>query len=375
MGKVLFVATVVKTHITEFHIPYLRLFKEMGWETAVAARNDYEDPADCVIPFCDVFYNIPFERNPFKSGNLKAYRELKRLINDGQFDIIHCHTPVGAALTRIAAGKSRRKGTKVFYTAHGFHFCKGAPLKNWLLFYPVERLLAHRTDVLLTINKEDYSRARKFKAGKIAYVPGVGLDVDKFANLTIDRSAKRKELGLSDDDYIILSVGELTRNKNHEVVIKALAELKNGGNLDNIHYVVCGSGGLAGELKQLVNELGLSGNVHFLGYRQDVDEIYAVADLFVFMSYREGLPVALMEAMASALPVICSGIRGNIDLIKSGFNGEIVDNNPVAVSNAVLMLKRDEVKCDEYAKNAQETVRSFDVSKTVAVLKDLYFNS
>ena len=375
MGKVLFVATVVKTHITEFHIPYLRLFKEMGWETAVAARNDYENPADCVIPFCDVFYNIPFERNPFKSGNLKAYRELKRLINDGQFDIIHCHTPVGAALTRIAAGKSRRNGTRVFYTAHGFHFCKGAPLKNWLLFYPVERLLAHRTDVLLTINKEDYCRALKFKAGKIAYVPGVGLDVDKFANLIIDKSAKRKELGLSDDEYIILSVGELTRNKNHEVVIKALAELKNGGSLDNIHYVVCGSGGLAGELKQMVNELGLSGNVHFLGYRQDVDEIYAVADLFVFMSYREGLPVALMEAMASALPVICSGIRGNSDLIKSGFNGEIVDNNPVAVSNAILMLKRNEVKCDEYAKNAQETVRSYDVSKTVAILKDLYFNS
>ena len=155
MKKVLYVATVVKNHIMEFHIPYLKMLKEMGWETAVAARNDYENPSECVIPFCDIYYDIPFERNPFRLGNIKAYKELKMVIDEGNYDIIHCHTPVGALLTRLAAENARKRGTKVFYTAHGFHFYKGAPLINWLLFYPAERLLAHMTDVLITINKED----------------------------------------------------------------------------------------------------------------------------------------------------------------------------------------------------------------------------
>ena len=180
MKKVLFVATVVKTHIMEFHIPYLKMFKEMGWETAVAARNDYENPADCVIPYCDTYYNVPFERNPLKPGNLKAYKELKHIIDEGEYDIIHCHTPVGAMLTRLAAKQARKQGTKVFYTAHGFHFYKGAPVINWILYYPVEKWLSRYTDVLITINKEDYERAKTFKAGKVCYVPGVGIDLKKF---------------------------------------------------------------------------------------------------------------------------------------------------------------------------------------------------
>ena len=161
MKKVLFVATVVKTHIMEFHIPYLKMFQDMGWETAVAARNDYEDPADCKIPFCDTYYDIPFERLPWKAANIKAYRELKAIIDREHFDIIHCHTPVGAMIARLAARDARKRGTKVIYTAHGFHFFKGAPVKNWLMFYPAEWLLAPLTDVLVTINNEDYAVAKR----------------------------------------------------------------------------------------------------------------------------------------------------------------------------------------------------------------------
>lgn len=175
MKKVLFVATVVKTHIMEFHIPYLKMFKEMGWETAVAAKNDYEVPEDCVIPYCDTYYNIQFERNPMALGNIKAYKCLKKVIDEGEYDIIHCHTPVGAMMTRLAAKQARKKGTKVLYTAHGFHFFKGASAVNWLVYYPVEKWLSRYTDVLITINKEDYARAQTFKAGKVCYVPGVGI--------------------------------------------------------------------------------------------------------------------------------------------------------------------------------------------------------
>ena len=132
--KVLFVATVVKTHIMQFHIPYLKLFQEAGWETAVASRNDYENPSDCVIPYCDTYYDIPFERMPWKLKNLKAYRMLKEIIDREHYDIIHCHTPVGALIARLAALDARKQGTRVIYTAHGFHFFTGAPLQYWLLF-------------------------------------------------------------------------------------------------------------------------------------------------------------------------------------------------------------------------------------------------
>ena len=372
MKKVLYVATVVKTHIMEFHIPYLKMLKEKGWKTAVAARNDYENPSDCVIPFCDTYYDIPFERNPFKLGNIKAYKKLKKVINEGNYDIIHCHTPVGAFLTRLAAVDARKKGTKVFYTAHGFHFYKGAPLINWLLFYPAERLLSHMTDVLITINKEDYDRAKSFKANKVVYVPGVGIDINKFGTSLIERNKKRAEIGLNHDVFIILSVGELSVRKNHTVVLDALGELKKRGKLGDIQYVICGYGDLYAELKRKVSLLDLEDHVHFLGYRSDVSEICNAADLFVFMSLQESLPVALMEAMACGLPTICSDIRGNTDLIKSDINGKIVENTASAVADAIIRLKEDELLRLRYAQKARSTIKHFDLISVEAIMRDIY---
>ncbi len=370
--KVLYVATVVKTHIMEFHIPYLRMLKEMGWETAVAAKNDYENPADCVIPYCDTYYDIPFERNPFKPGNLKAFRELKRVFDEGNYDIIHCHTPVGAMLTRMAAGDARRKGSKVFYTAHGFHFYKGAPLINWLLYYPTEKFLARKTDVLITINKEDYKRARKFRAGRVVYVPGVGIDINKFSKRIDNRDEKRSELGFKPADFVLLSVGELIARKNHAVVLEGLAELKKAGKLDNIQYVICGRGVLDTKLKEKAVILGILDHVHFLGYRNDVNEICNAADLFVFMSLQEGLPVALMEAMACGLPAICSDIRGNTDLIESGKNGEIVENTAVVVAGAIERLKNDGALRNQYAIEAAITIKHFDLSSVETYVRGIY---
>ena len=372
MKKVIFVATVVKTHIMEFHIPYLKMFKEMGWETAVAARNDYENPADCVIPYCDTYYNIPFERNPLKPGNLKAYKELKKVIDNGGYDIIHCHTPVGAMLTRLAAKQSRKSGTKVFYTAHGFHFYKGAPAINWLLYYPVEKWLSRYTDVLITINKEDYERAKTFKAGKVCYVPGVGVDLKKFNVGYVDKEQKRKEIGVTADDFVLLSVGELIPRKNHEVVIRAMNVLKQKGNLDHIEYVICGRGACEADLKKLAENLGVAGHVHFLGYRSDISEICNCADLFVFMSHQEGLPVALMEAMACGLPAVCSNVRGNTDLIEDNVTGLISNNTPEELAEAINKMRNDPALRERLASAALQKIKQFDLSSVKDEMSKIY---
>ena len=375
MKKVLFVATVVKTHIMEFHIPYLKMFQDMGWETAVAARNDYEDPADCKIPFCDTYYDIPFERLPWKAANIKAYRELKAIIDREHFDIIHCHTPVGAMIARLAARDARKRGTKVIYTAHGFHFFKGAPLMNWLMFYPAEWLLAPLTDVLVTINKEDYALAkRKIHAKRIEYVPGVGVDTAKFHVGTVDRAEKRRELGLTEQDFLILTVAEMTKNKNHSTVLKALALLKNEPGYESMHYLICGRGEQRDALEAEARQLGIWEHVHFLGYRHDVPELCRCSAIFAFMSFREGMPVALMEAMSCGLPAVCSKIRGNTDLIEHGVDGLFAENTPEGVAAAILKLYHDPALREQLGRAASQTVSRFDAKAVQQKVKEIYLS-
>ena len=313
MKKVLFVATVVKKHIMQFHIPYLKMLKEMGFETSVAAANDYENPADCVIPWCDNYYNIPIERSPLNFRNIEAYRQLKTLIDENHYDLIHCHTPVGAFLARMAARDARKTGTKVIYTAHGFHFFSGAPVQNWMIYYPVEKFASRFTDALITINQEDYIRALKFHAKRVYYVPGVGIDMNRFSSRTSDKQSLRKQLNLDQDCFLLLSVGELNQNKNHISVIRALHEI----NYPNIQYVICGEGPDDIKLKEQVHAFGLDNQVIFTGYTKQVKDYYQAADLFVFPSYREGLSLSLMEAISAHLPVLCSDIRGNRDLVQN----------------------------------------------------------
>lgn len=373
--KVLFAATVVKTHIMEFHIPYLKLFQDMGWETAVAARNDYEDPADCVIPHCDRYYDIPFERMPWKVGNLTAYRQLKKIIDQENYDIIHCHTPMGAMIARLAAMTARKKGTKVLYTAHGFHFYKGASPVHWLVYYPVEWLLAHVTDVLITMNKEDHDLAlRKMHAKRIEYIPGVGIDTSRFRAGTSGKTEKRQELGFAAEEFLILTVAEMTKNKNHSTVLKALALLKDTEAFSSMHYLICGRGENEQNLRREAEELGISDHVVFLGYRHDVPDLLRCSDLFAFMSFREGLPVALMEAMSSGMPVICSGIRGNTDLVEHGVTGMIAENTPRAVADGILELYRNPELRRRYGTAAAEKVKQFDAQNVHHIMKEIYLS-
>ena len=373
--KVLFVATVVKTHIMEFHVPYLKMFQEMGWETAVAAKNDYEDPADCVIPFCDTYYNIPFARIPWKKDNITSYKMLKKIIDQGDFDLIHCHTPVGAMIARLAAAAARRKKTKVIYTAHGFHFFKGAPLVNWLVYFPAEWVLAGLTDVLVTINQEDHSFARKHLGAKrIEYVPGVGIDTTRFAADGGDREEKRRELGFGNEDFLVITVAEMTKNKNHTTVLKALALLKDKPEFGKIHYLICGRGEQWPALEQEAKDLGISDHVVFLGYRHDVPQLCRASDLFAFMTLREGLPVALMEAMSCGLPTICQKIRGNTDLIDDGVEGDFIANTPQAVADAILGMYRNPQRRSAMGAAAVEKVRRFDCENVHSRMKEIYLS-
>lgn len=367
--KVLFVATVVKKHINVFHLPYLQWFQEQGYETHVCARDDF-DGEECIIPYCDVHYDIPFERSPISSNNIEAYKELERIINENEYDIIHCHTPVAAMLTRLAAIEARKKGTRVIYTAHGFHFFKGAPLINWLVYYPVEWVCSWFTDVLITINQEDYQLAKKrMKAKSIEYVNGIGVDIQKGKNTTINRLIKRNELEISEEDIMLLSVGELSKRKNHEIVIRALAKLKN----KKIQYVICGQGPLQKYLEQLCIELGIKEQVIFTGFRRDVIEICKSADIFVFPSLQEGLPVALMEAMMAGLPCIVSKIRGNTDLIQQGKGGIICNpKSSKEFQSAIeeLIMNRD-IRIMMGNENISN-IREFDIYSVKRKMQEVY---
>lgn len=363
--KVLFVATVVKTHIMEFHIPYLKMFKEHGWETAVAARNDYENPDDCVIPYCDSYYDIPFERSPIKPGNIASYKKLKKIIDEGAYDILHCHTPVGAMIARLAAIKARKKGTHVIYTAHGFHFFKGAPLLNWLIYFPVEWVCSFLTDTLITINHEDYAFAKKhMHAKKIEYVPGVGIDLDKFGVSSVNVSEIRKALSVPDDKVWMLNVGELIPRKNQQLLIRAIADIS------EIYLTIAGRGELQEQLENTIRELHLEERVKLLGYRNDISDLCQAADIFAFPSLQEGLSVALMEAMACGKPVICSAIRGNTDLIDSE-GGVLFDPHSVAaIRESILsILARDRMAMGRH--NAAK-IRHYELSAVLNQMQSVY---
>lgn len=308
--KILYVTTIGVT--MGFFKSLIKELIDDGNIVDIATNETDSKVPDCYREWGCKVHQIDCSRSPLNFGNIKAVQQLSKLVESEKYDIVHCHTPIAAMCTRLACIRARKNGVKVFYTAHGFHFYDGAPLLNWLIYYPVEWVCSFFTDTLITINKEDYTRAQKhMHAKKVEYVPGVGIDVDKFKNTVIDKKAKREELGIPEDAFLLVSVGELNKNKNHEIVIKALAKLNN----HNVHYAIAGVGELRDYLFILAKNLGIQERIHLLGYRTDIPEIYKSADVYIHPSFREGLPVSVMEAMASGLPCLVSKIRGNVDLL------------------------------------------------------------
>ena len=382
MLKRALVLASVASMIDQFNMPNIRLMKEMGYEVDVAtnfiegstcSNEKIADLKETLKQMNVRCFQIDFSRNVLNvSQNIKAYKQTKKIIDENNYTLIHSHSPIGGFLSRIAARSSRKRGTRMVYTAHGFHFFKGAPLMNWLIFYPIERISSRWTDVLVTITHEDYQLAqKKMYAKEVVYVPGVGIDTAVFARKEDDAAinmAKREELGIAMTDTVMLSVGELNKNKNHEIVLRALAQL--GRN--DVHYVIAGRGLLKEHLEKLAQELGVSSQLHLLGFRTDVKELFKMADFFAHPSYREGLSVAVMEAMANGHPVICTEIRGNTDLIEHGKGGYLF--KPAEQETAYNALKSMMENADRKTMGAYnlKMAERLDVKAVLEVMRGIY---
>lgn len=375
--KALILASVASM-IEQFNMHNIQLLLDNNYQVDVACNckmgNTISDEsvqdlikrlADKGVPVIDV--PIPRKITDVK-GIIDSLTQVRKMCNENQYNLLHCHSPIGSVVARLAAKKARKHGTKVIYTAHGFHFYKGAPKKNWIIFYPIEKICSRWTDVLITINKEDYAFAKKhMNAGRVEYIPGIGVDIKKFRLNNFDKAAKRAKLGIKEDDIFILSVGELNQNKNQEVIMRAIAKLNSPKN----HYFIAGKGDKEQYLTELADELGI--NIHLLGYRTDIVELLNAADIFAFPSFREGLSVALMEAMAAGLPCVVSEIRGNVDLIKNGEGGFLCKPDDVdAFADSIKKLSENQ---DIKGKHNQEVMKKFDVKVVMETIKIMYFGN
>ena len=312
--------------------------------------------------------DLPCPRSIGKIGDIvRSYKLVKNLAEERHYRIVHCHSPIGGVIARLACRKARKEGTKVVYTAHGFHFFKGSSLASWLIFYPIERLCTWLTDVLIVINQEDYKRAKAWNTCRVELVNGIGVHTQEFLDEKVDRKAYRKELGFGDDDFVFMSTGQVSVRKNHEVIIRAMAEIKN----PKVKYLLVGFGELEERHKALVKELGIEDRVVFAGYRGDVKRLLHAVDGYAFPSLQEGLPVALMEAMAVGLPIVCSKIRGNVDLIENGKGGYLYDCQDVK-GFAEGMEKIVAGEGSEMGKINIETMKNFDIEAVNNQMRELY---
>lgn len=371
LKKVLFLATT-RSHIGQFHRPYIKFLGEIGYEIHVAAKDNSMD-INIAIDEPHKFINIPFERSPFNTSNFKSYRMVKKLINDNKYDLIHCNTPVGGVVARVAS-KLAKSRARVIYTAHGFHFFKGATIKNWILYLPIEKILSKYADCLITINNEDYNNAKKyrFKTKMIKLVNGVGFNHDKFKPQTSDSKFEmRDKYGYSKDSFIVLYAAELTRRKHQDLVIKAIRHLKD--TIPEIKLLIGGVGDREDEYRELVKELDLDKYIEFLGYRNDINNLMHLSDLVVSSSRQEGLPVNIMEAMAVGLPLVVTDCRGNRDLIKNGVNGYVVNiDDDTEFGNAIYRIYESKEIRQKFSRNNLKAVQKYSINEVLKEMKKIY---
>ncbi|MDU4892488.1 MAG: glycosyltransferase family 4 protein [Clostridium sp.] len=323
MKKILYVTTVSRT-INAFLIPHIEMLLKEGDEVDCACAIDKPLDKRLLAKGVNIF-EIPFTRSPLSPANIKAFKKLYNIQKTNKYDIIHVHTPVASIYGRLL--KVFFPKLKSIYTAHGYHFFRGAPKRNWLMFYPIEKIMAKLTDVTININEEDYKITKeRLKPKQCCLINGVGIDVDDytFKNNEVRKQAREK-LRLEDEDFVILMIAELNENKNHEQLIEAMMCLKN--RYPKIKAICVGEGDKEEDLKGKIKAKGLDDNVKLLGFREDVKELISAADMGMLLSYREGLPRSIMELMAEGKKVIGTDTRGIRDLVSSKRVGKLVKIN------------------------------------------------
>lgn len=367
MKKVLLVATM-QSHIAQFHKPLINMLKEDGYIVDIAAKNNLDTKNGLRIENVDNVYNINFSRSPTNRNNIEAYKRLKNLMLKNNYDIIHCNTPMGGVITRLIKKNNNNIKAKIIYTAHGFHFYKGSPLINWLIYYPIEKYLSKYTDVLITINEEDYNIAkRKFRNTCVERIHSTGIDINKFQMeiLAKEKEKMQKELRINEKEIVILNIGELNKNKNQIMQLKAMKKLVNEGH-NNIKLFICGNGPLKEDYEKFIQKNKLEKNIFLLGYRTDINKLLQIADCVVSTSLREGLPINILEAMASETPIIATKNRGHNELIENEKNGYLVDKKNVKeLAEKFLKIKQihdvDSIK--EYQKVKVQTYSKENVKE------------
>jgi glycosyltransferase EpsD len=364
--KVLF--TSHTANFQKFNRPFMRWFREQDWEVHYAS-----DGAEKILD-CDKEFTIPFERSPFSLSNIRAIGKLKKIIDAEHYDIIHTHTPMGSVVTRLAARKARRNGTRVIYTAHGFHFFKGAPLLNWAIYYPIERIMARLTDTLITINSEDYERVKKKFKTNVQHVAGVGIELEKFEPrlTTKKRTELRSSLGIGNKDFVMIYPAELSKRKNQTTLLSITEILVKENPM--IHLLLPGKDSMRGLHKKATIEKGIENNVHFLGYREDIPALLMASDLSISTSTQEGLPMHVMEAMTAKLPTVSFACRGVSELIINGQSGYIVEHGIEEAVKTVRKLVNKDTLYIDMGKRALENIKKngFLINSVIDSMSKIY---
>ena len=346
----------------QFLVPHVIHLAENGYKVEIACSDvggRMNEVHEKLSAYTEKIHVVRLERSPISPKNILGYSDVKSVIKQGNYDIIWTNEPVMGVVTRLAARRARKRGTKVLYMVHGFHFYKGSPKKYWMIFYPIEKIMAKFADLIVTVNKEDYARAKTF-ANNVKYIHGIGINTERLT-LGENQNDIRQELGLEEDAFLVLSVGELNTNKNQKTIIEAINQL----NDSEIHYILCGKGDELENLQKIVAKYKLEQNVHFLGYRTDVVDICSQSDIYVMPSHREGLPVASLEAMYCGLPLVTSNIRGLVDVMKDGKSGYLARPDDVQrFAKAIAKLKRSPKLRKQMGENNKITVEPYCIENT-----------
>lgn len=362
--KVLFTANTLR-HLYLCHLPYLKFFKENGYEVHTATDDD--------MVLCNVSksFKLSLKRTPYSFKNIKAIFELKKILNSEKYEIIHTHTPMGAVVTRMAVKLARLKDVKVIYTAHGFHFFKGCPWINYILYYPIEKILSRYTDMIITINNEDYEFAKKYFKTDIRFVPGVGFNEEKFSNKLslIEQKQFRKSIGLNNDDYVISYVAEISRRKRHNYLLKTISKM----DITNEKFLFIGDDSKIRIVKRLITKYKLDGVVKIIGFNNDVSKYLDITDLVVSVSKQEGLPLNVMEAMYKEKTIIVTDCRGNSDLIQHNVNGLVVGlNDKQGLIDAIKCLKYNKKLAKKLGSNNKSIIGDYSIKNIMPKMEKIY---